>query len=133
MKFTNNIERRDNMVKCEVIEKFTLKEFDKLKNIERASNIGKYGELNPRDTFECDEEMAKYLTGDNALNKVVVKVIEVEPKEVEQTPLEQWAVTEEEDGNVHVRPVVDGEIVDTPVEKVEDYSKKNKKKKSSKK
>lgn len=82
MKFTNNIERRDNMVKCEVIEKFTLKEFDKLKNIERASNIGKYGELNPRDTFECDEEMAKYLTGDNALNKVVVKVIEVEPDEV---------------------------------------------------
>lgn len=113
------------MVKCEVIEKFTLKEFDKLKNIERASNIGKYGELNPRDTFECDEEMAKYLTGDNALNKVVVRVIEVEP--------EQWAVTEEEDGNIHVRPVVDGEIVDTPVEKVEDYSKKNKKKKSNKK
>ena len=68
------------MVKCEVIEKFTLKEFDKLKNIERASNIGKYGELNPRDTFECDEKMADYLTGNNASNKVVVKVVEVMPE-----------------------------------------------------
>lgn len=103
------------MVKVEVIEKFTLKEFGKLKNITRGTANDKYGELYITDTFECDEEMAKYLTGNNALNKVVVKVIEVEP--------EQWAVTEEEDGNVHVRPVVDGEIVDTPVEKVEDYSK----------
>lgn len=29
-----------------------------------------------------------------------------------------WAVTQEDDRNVHVRPVVDGEIVDTPVEQV---------------
>ena len=29
----------------------------------------------------------------------------------------KWAVTEEKDG-IHVRPVVDGEIIDTPVEKV---------------
>ena len=35
----------------------------------------------------------------------------VEPEEV------KWAVTEENDG-LHVRPVVDGEILDTPVEKV---------------
>ena len=33
------------------------------------------------DTFECDEKMADYLTGGNKLNKVVVKVIEVIPKE----------------------------------------------------
>lgn len=30
----------------------------------------------------------------------------------------EFAVTNESDGNVHVRPVVDGEIIDTPVEEV---------------
>lgn len=68
------------MIKCEVIEKFTLKDFDLLKNVQRK-NGGAKGTLYPEDTFECDEKMAKYLTGDNALNKVVVKIIEVEPKE----------------------------------------------------
>ena len=68
------------MVKVEVIEKFTLKEFNKIKNLKRGTANDKYGQLYITDTFECDEEMAKYLTGNNALNKVVVKVIEVEPE-----------------------------------------------------
>ena len=73
------------MIKCEVIEEFSLKDFDKLVNIKRGSAKEKYGYLYVRDTFECDEEMAKYLTGNNALKKVVVKVIEVEPeKKVEK-------------------------------------------------
>lgn len=33
-----------------------------------------------------------------------------------------WAVTHEEDGKVHVRPVVDGEVLDTPIESLEDYT-----------
>lgn len=65
------------MVKCEVIENFSLKDFNKLKNIKRKS-ADVNGSLYEGDTFECDEKMAKYLTGDNALEKVVVKVIEVE-------------------------------------------------------
>jgi len=68
------------MVKCEVIEEFTLEKFDELKNIVRKSKDEK-GRLFVGDTFECDENMAKYLTGDNPLNKVVVKVIEVIPEE----------------------------------------------------
>lgn len=68
------------MIKCEVIEKFTLKDFDKLQNIERKT-INTQGTLYVGDTFECDEEMAKYLSGGNVLKKVVVKVIEVLPKE----------------------------------------------------
>lgn len=31
---------------------------------------------------------------------------------------EQFAVTQEDDSNVHIRPIVDGKIVDTPVEQV---------------
>lgn len=68
------------MVKCEVIEKFNLKDFAKLKNIKRvAKNVE--GKLFVGDTFECDETMADYLTGNNVLKKAVVKVIEVAKKE----------------------------------------------------
>lgn len=71
------------MVKVEVIEKFTLKKFDELKNVERgAGNPDIKGSLTAKDTFECTKEMADYLTGNNPFKKIVVKVIEVEPKEV---------------------------------------------------
>lgn len=67
------------MIKCEVIENFNLKDFAKLKNIQRvAKNVE--GKLFVGDKFECDEAMADYLTGNNVLNKVVVKVIEVVAK-----------------------------------------------------
>lgn len=67
------------MIKCRVIEQFSLKKFDKLKNIKRKS-IKKYGELYVGDSFECDEQMAWYLNGKNEKNKVVVKIIEVKPE-----------------------------------------------------
>lgn len=67
------------MIKCKVIEDFSLKNFDKLKNIERVS-VDRKGNLYVGDVFECDEDMAKYLTGNNPLEKVVVEVIEVEPE-----------------------------------------------------
>lgn len=70
------------MIKVETVEKFNLKEFDKIKNLTRV-NLDVKGTLFVGDTFECDEQMAKYLTGDNPLKKAVVKVIEVEPKKKE--------------------------------------------------
>lgn len=69
------------MIRCEAIEQFTLKDFDKLSNIKRKS-IEVKGTLFVGDTFECDEDMVKYLTGNNEQGKTVVKVIEVEPYEV---------------------------------------------------
>lgn len=69
------------MIKVEVInEDFTLKKFDELKNIIRKSKEEK-GKLFKGDIFECDEKMVDYLTGNNPLNKVVVRVIEIMPKE----------------------------------------------------
>ena len=69
------------MIKVEVVEEFNLKAFGELKNIERFNPMKKEkGKLYLRDTFECSKEMCEYLTGSNPLNKVVVKVIEVEPK-----------------------------------------------------
>lgn len=112
------------MIKVEVInEDFTLERFGELKNIVRKNKEEK-GKLFKGDVFECSEELCDYLSGNNPLKKAVVKIIEIKPKK------EQWAVTKEEDGNVHVRPVVNDEIIDTPVEKI---IKPNKKKKSSKK
>lgn len=69
------------MIKCKVIEKFSLKDFYKLKNIERVS-LDTEGKLYVGDQFECDQKMADYLTGNNVLKKTVVKIVEVEPEEV---------------------------------------------------
>lgn len=67
------------MIKVEAIEDFTLKEFKKLNNIKRKlSNVD--GMIFKGDTFECSKEMVKYLMGGNKQGKIVVKVIEFEPK-----------------------------------------------------
>ena len=79
------------MIRVEVIEKFDLKAFNEIKNINR---VGKdiQGSLFVGDTFECTEKMVDYLTGNNAIGKAVVKVIEVEP-EVEKVPEVKEEVT----------------------------------------
>ena len=71
------------MIKCEVIKDFTLKRFDELVNIQRKT-VKTYGKLYIGDTFECNKEMADYLMGNNPKNETVVKVIEIEPKIVNE-------------------------------------------------
>ena len=69
------------MIKCEVIKKFNYKNFKNLENVVRIdSSKNKAGELYVGDTFECDKEIASYLSGKNPIKEVVIKVIEVEPK-----------------------------------------------------
>lgn len=72
------------------------------------------------DVWEVTDERGNFLKEHG-----VVEIVEEEVKE-------QWAVAKEEDGNVHVRPVINDEIIDTPVEKIV-KPKTSKKKKSSKK
>ncbi len=76
--------RRQNMIKCEVIKKFGFSRFNELEHIERKS-IDVKDTLLVGDTFECTKEIADYLTGNNPLNEVVVKVVEVEPEKEETT------------------------------------------------
>lgn len=69
----------DFIIKCEVIKKFTLKDFGKLKDVKKVVNRKK-DEFDVKDTFKCEKEMADYLMGSNPFNEVVVKILEVEPK-----------------------------------------------------
>ena len=78
------------MIKCEVIENFTLEKFNELKNVKKVLKR-KDNEFGVRDTFECKQEMADYLTGNNPLNKTVVKVIEVIPEKVKEEPKKEIA------------------------------------------
>lgn len=64
------------MIKVRVVKDFSLKEFAKIKNIERFY-YDKVGELYKNDVFECDEKMARYLTGDNSKKEIVVEIIEI--------------------------------------------------------
>lgn len=45
---------------------------------------------------------------------------------------EGWVVQQEDDGNVHIRPVIDGKVADTPVERVTSYKEEKPKKKTRK-
>ena len=104
------------MIKVEVIGKFTLEDYKKLKNVKKVTNR-KENEFDVKDTFECDEKMVDYLTGNNVLNKVVVKVIEVKPEKVTVEKIIESAKDDKEEIKKYV--------VTEP--------KKNKKEKSSKK
>ena len=108
------------MIKCKVIEEFTLKRFDEIKNIQRVSK-DQIGRLYVGDIFECNKDLAEYLTGGNAKKKVVVEVIEVIPKEEKK---------------VNIKP--DVKIEETNIEEIIEKTKeivnqKPKKKKTSKK
>ena len=89
------------MIKVEVLEDFTLKDFSELKNIERGTNKNEVGKLFKYDKFECSKDMCEYLTGNNALNRAVVKVIEVVP--VKETPKVE-ALTDNEEPVVEIKP-----------------------------
>lgn len=67
------------MIKVRVTEDFILEKFNELKNIIRKTKEQE-GKLFIGDIFECDEKMADYLTGNNLINRAVVKVIEVIPE-----------------------------------------------------
>ena len=71
------------MIRCKVEEGFTLEKFDELRNIKRK-NLDTYGRLYVGDEFECDEKMAKYLTGENDKKKVVVKILEIQEDKQEK-------------------------------------------------
>ena len=82
------------MVKVEVIEEFTLKKFEELKNIERV-NKKEDGRLFVGDTFKCNNDMTDYLTGNNPINRAVVKVVEVFPEQITSTGEKQEELSEE--------------------------------------
>lgn len=84
------------MIKCKVIENFTLEKFNQLENVKKVETR-KSNEFGVGDTFECTEKMADYLTGNNALNKTVVKVIEVKLEQVEEAKVEENVFKEEND------------------------------------
>lgn len=89
------------MIKCEVVEKFDLKAFKELRNIERENKeheSAKYdGKLFVNDKFECSQEMADYLTGNNPLRKAVVKIVEVQPEKKEEPKAEKTIEIVKED------------------------------------
>lgn len=68
-----------NKIIVEALQNFTLKEFDKI-TIEKRKGMDTYGQINTGDTFFVDEEMLDYLSGNNKINKKVVKVVEIIPE-----------------------------------------------------
>ena len=66
------------MVKLKATRDFTLAKFNEITIIKRKDRDIK-GWVYNEDVFECNEEMAKYLTGNNDNKIVVAEILEVEP------------------------------------------------------
>ena len=66
------------MITVEATETFSYKDYDKVEIL--VKQAGKPNEFKAGDRFKCDEEIARYLGGENPIKRAVVKVIEVEPK-----------------------------------------------------
>lgn len=118
------------MVKCEVIGEFTLQRYDELKNIVRVGKEEK-GRLFVRDTFECTEEMAEYLTGNNPLKIAVVKIIEIIPEEVSEEVVQAVANAIVEEADEQGKEIK--EVVEEIVEESKEEKKTTKRKPSTKK
>ena len=108
-----------DMVKVEVIVGFTLGDYYKIKESIIRKGYEKEGELFVGDIFTCDEEMAKYLMGNNKKREIVVEIVEIIPEEKEKNETTKKELIYCGDKN-------------TPPQYIE-RQKSNKKKKSSKK
>lgn len=76
------------MIKVRTISPFTLKDYNKLSNVEKLFNR-EPNAFDIGDTFECDEEMAQYLTGKNEQGLVVVEIVEVIPNVKEKEEVKE--------------------------------------------
>lgn len=75
----------DKKIRMKATKNFTLKAFNEIESIERADKYrNEQGHLYSGDTFCCDIEMAKYLTGDNDNGNIVAEIIEVAPIKKDQ-------------------------------------------------
>lgn len=79
--FLYKFEGGKEMIKVEVVKEFTLERFGEIENLKRKSIDPGKGRLLVGDIFECTRSLADYLMGGNEKKVVVVKVIEVTPKE----------------------------------------------------
>ena len=114
----------NKMIRLECIKEFTLKEYNKLTNIIRKDRE-EVGRIFIGDIFECDKDMADYLTGKNKKKEVVANVIKVIPEEVSEEVVQAVAnaIVEEADEQ--------GKEVKDIVEEIVEESKEEPKKKTT--
>lgn len=69
------LKEKKDMVTAIALEGFSTKDFDKLKNLSRASeyNGNEYGEIYKDDIFDCDKKLFKYYTSENPTGRALVK------------------------------------------------------------
>ena len=81
------------MVKVQAIIDFNYKEYNKINNLQPV-NKTQEGKLFAGDIFEVNEDIAKYLTGENKNKITAVKVLEVVPeiKELKKKPAKKKEV-----------------------------------------
>lgn len=83
------------MVKVQAIIDFNYKNYNKINNLQPINKI-QDGKLFVGDIFEVNEDIAKYLTGENKNKIVAVKVLEVIPDKIPDKPKRRTTKKKEE-------------------------------------
>lgn len=75
------------MIKVKALEGFSFGRFKEIKNLIRTNSEDREGHISKDDIFECNEEIAKYLTNEieNPAKRKLVEVIEVIPEKKTRT------------------------------------------------
>lgn len=101
IKKIEEILRGERMIKVEAIIDFSLARFNEITNLTRVNKENADNKmLFIGDTFECNKNLADYLTGKNAKGVVAVKILEVIPEE--EPTVEQ--VSDQVSGQVEQKP-----------------------------
>lgn len=79
------------MIKVKALEGFSFGRFAEIKNLIRANSEDKEGHISKDDIFECNEEIAKYLTNEieNPAKRELVEIIEVIPEKKIRTRIKK--------------------------------------------
>jgi len=80
------------MIKVVALETFSLREFNKIEELQRKDK-SQEGIIFKDDVFKCDEEMCKYLMGENPIKRAVVQILEIKPEVKPETKVETTKTT----------------------------------------
>jgi hypothetical protein len=77
------------MIKVKVIEDFYFGRYAELKNVVRLHDRGMENYFCKGDTFECEQDIAYYLTKTNEKGRAFIEIIEVIPEKQAEIPEEK--------------------------------------------
>jgi hypothetical protein len=82
------------MIKVKVIEDFYFGRYAELKNIVRLHDRGMENYFCKGDTFECEQDIADYLTNGNEKGRAFIEIVEIIPEKSQEKIADEKLIEE---------------------------------------